>query len=112
MAYKQAILLDPQNSSAYSSLVTGYRLTGKDDLAEEQRKLTHSIMENESEYNRPVFESVRGSTIKAIELPALALEKKQVGMNGMRQGSNLDAIREDRRFNQLHGLGDPNSMDH
>ena len=38
IAYKQAILLDPQNSSANSALVACYRLSGKDDMVEEQRK--------------------------------------------------------------------------
>jgi hypothetical protein len=38
MAYKRAILLDPQNPSVNSSLVASYQVSGKDDLAEEQGK--------------------------------------------------------------------------
>jgi len=108
IAYKQAVLLDPQNSPANSSLVACYRLMGKDDLAEERRKLAYPTVENETEYNRAVFESVCGNTSKAIELLALALEKKQVGVNGVRHDPNLDFIRDDPRFKQLPGFAASN----
>jgi tetratricopeptide (TPR) repeat protein len=111
IAYQKAFMLDPQNSLANSSLMACYRLSGKDDLAEEQRKLAQSIVENETEYHRAVFESVCGNTSKAIDLLAIALEKKQIGVNWIRRDPNLDFIRDDPRFEQLSYLGDLNSRE-
>ena len=108
IAYQQAIRLDPDNSSANSSLVASYRLLGKDDLAEEQRKHTQPIVENETEYNRAVFESVCGNTSEAFILLTVALGKNQVSMNRVRHDPNLDFIRDDPRFEQLSGSGNPN----
>jgi tetratricopeptide (TPR) repeat protein len=98
---QQAIALDPQNPSAHSTLIACYRLIEKDNLAEEQIKLARPIMENESEYNKGVFESVCGNVNKAIQLLAIALEKKQVGLNKLQRDPNLDFIRNDPRFQQL-----------
>jgi tetratricopeptide (TPR) repeat protein len=106
IAFQQATQLDLQNPSANSSLVACYRLLGKDDLAEEQIKLTRKIMENETEYNKAIFESVCGNTIEAIELLNIALEKKQAGVNWVRHDPNLDFIRDDPGFGKLLGLGD------
>jgi cytochrome c-type biogenesis protein CcmH/NrfG len=41
IAYKQAIRLDPQSSSANSALEACYRRLGKPTLAEGQKKLIH-----------------------------------------------------------------------
>jgi Flp pilus assembly protein TadD len=111
IAYQKAFLLDPQNSLAISSLVACYRLLGKDDLAEGQKKLAQPIVENETEYHRAVFESVCGNTSKAIDLLAIALKKKQIGVNWMRCDTNLDFIRDDPRFKQLSDPGDLNSRE-
>jgi tetratricopeptide (TPR) repeat protein len=109
IAYQHAIQLDMQNPSANSSLVACFRLSGKDDLAEKQRKIAHLIIRNENEYNRAIFESVCGNTIKAIELLAIALEKKQIGLNWVRHDPNLDFIRDDPGFAKLTGLDNQSS---
>jgi len=101
MAYQHVIQLDPQNPPAHSSLVACYRLLGKDNMAEEQKKLALPVMENQTEYNRAIFESVCGNTSRALELLAIALEKKQAGVNGARCDPNLDFIRDDPRFEQV-----------
>ena len=101
IAYKQACRLDPQNPSASSSLVACYRLMGKDNLAEQQRKIALPIMEIETDYNKAVFEAACGNASKAFQLLASALEKKQAGMSGMRREPNLDSIRDDPEYNNL-----------
>lgn len=111
IAYQQVILLDPQDPSARSALVACFRLMGKGVLAEEQMKLALPIMENETEYNRAVFESVCGNNGKAIKLLTTALQKKQIGRDGLRQDPNLDFIRHDPRFEHLQGSSDLDSKD-
>ena len=101
IAYKQACRLDPHNPSASSSLVACYRLMGKDNLAEQQRKIALPIMEIETDYNKAVFEAACGNASKALQLLASALEKKQAGMSGMRREPNLDSIRDDPEYNNL-----------
>jgi len=101
IAYKQACRLDPQNLSASSSMVACYRLMGKDNLAEQQRKIALPMMGTETEYNKAVFEAVSGNTSKAIGLLALALEKKQAGVSGMRREPNLDFIRDEPEYHNL-----------
>ena len=103
IAYKQACRLDPQNPSASSSMVACYRLMGKDKLAEKQRKIALPMMEIETEYNKAVFEAACGNTSKAIGLLALALEKEQAGVGGVRSEPNLDPIRDDPEFHNLLG---------
>jgi tetratricopeptide (TPR) repeat protein len=98
---QQAITLDPQNPWAYSTLIACYRLLEKNNLAEEHIKLARPIMENESEYNKGVFESVCGNVNEAIQWLAIAVEKKQVGLNKLQRDPNLDFIRNDPRFQQL-----------
>ena len=103
IAYRQAIRLDPQNVLAHSSLVACYRLSGKADRADEQKKLAQPIMENETEYQRAVFESVCGNTAKAMKLLAIALQKKQAGVEEARRNPNFDFIREDALFVKVLG---------
>jgi len=64
-------------------------------------------MENESEYNIGVFESVCGNADKAIQMLAIALVKKQTGLNKLQRDPNLDFIRNDPRFQQLIEMNDP-----
>jgi hypothetical protein len=42
---------------------------------------------------------------------ATALEKKQIGMDGVRRDPNLDFIRHDPRFEELQGPRDLKSRD-
>jgi len=107
IAYRQAIKIDPQNFSAQLSLIACYRLLGKDELAEKQIKLARLILENENEYNKGTFESVCGNADKAIQMLAIALEKKQIGLNTLQRDPNLDFIRHDPRFQRLIELHDP-----
>jgi tetratricopeptide (TPR) repeat protein len=107
IAYREAIRLDPQDSLANSSLVACYRLTGKTELAEKQKKLAQAFMQNGNEYQRAVFESVCGNSGKALELLEIALGKKQVGEDGVRRDPNFDFIRDEPRFAQLAGLSAP-----
>lgn len=109
IAYQQAILLDPHNPSANSSLVAVYRLMGKDDLVEEQRKLAQPIMKEESEYHRAVFECVCGNTSQAVKLLAAALKKRQIVVSRVRRDPNFDFIREDARFERLLNPSHSNS---
>ena len=104
IAYKEALRLDSRNSMVNSSLVASYHLLGRDDLAEERRKLTQPIMENEIEYNRAVFEAVCGNKRKALKFLAAALAKKQAGVNMVRHDPNFDFIRDDAHFEELMGL--------
>jgi tetratricopeptide (TPR) repeat protein len=101
IAYQQALKIDPQNLSARLSLIACYRLMEKDDLAGKQIELARMVIENESEYNRSVFESLCGDPHKAVELLAVALEKQQVGLARLQRDPNLDFIRADPRFQQL-----------
>jgi tetratricopeptide (TPR) repeat protein len=112
IAYKEAIRLDPQNSLVNSSLLGCYRLLGKDDLAEERRKVAQPIVEKGIEYSKAVFESVCGNTSKAIKLLASALEKRQVGLNAVRHDPNFDFIRADPRFEKVTGLRAPTLKDY
>ena len=80
---------------------------GKEELAEKQIKLARPIVENENEYNLAVFESVCGNADKAIQMLAIALEKKQIGLNTLQRDPNLDFIRHDPRFQRLIELHDP-----
>ena len=111
IAYQQAIRLDLQNPSANSLLVACYRLSGKNELAEDQTELTRSIMENGTEYNRAIFESVCGNTREALELLTLALEKRQVGAHWVHHDPNLDFIRNDPGFEKAVSVGDLNLKD-
>ena len=103
IAYKQACRLDPQNLSASASMVACYRLMGKDNLAEHQRKIALPMMEIETEYNKAVFEAACGNSSKAIGHLVSALEKKQAGVSGMRREPNLDSIRDDPEYHNLLG---------
>ena len=111
IAYQQAIHLDLQNSSANSSLVACLRLLGKDDLAKKQSDLMRPTIQNETEYNRAIFESVCGNTREAIELLTIAMEKNQVRANWVLYDPNLDFIRDNPGFRKLSGLGDQNSKE-
>ena len=101
IAYKQACRLDPQNPSASSSMVACYRLMGKDNLAEQQRKIALPMMEVETEYNQAVFEAACGNTCRALQLLASALEKKQAGVSELRREANLDFIRDEPEYYNL-----------
>jgi tetratricopeptide (TPR) repeat protein len=107
IAYQQAIRLDPKNPLANSSLLACFRLSGKNDLANEQQQRTRPIMDDETEYNRAVFESACGNTSEAMELLAKALEKKQVEVNWARHDPNLEFIRDDPLFGELLGVSAP-----
>ena len=84
-------------------MVACYRLMGKDNLAEHQRKIALPMMEIETEYNKAVFEAACGNSSKAIGHLVSALEKKQAGVSGMRREPNLDSIRDDPEYHNLLG---------
>jgi tetratricopeptide (TPR) repeat protein len=108
IAYQRAALLDQQSLTAHSSLIACYRLSGEDVLAEEQIKLARSILEGESEYDRAVFEAVCGNVKKAIRLLAVAIEKKQVGLNHLYRDPNLSSVRSDPNFQVLLEMSNTN----
>jgi tetratricopeptide (TPR) repeat protein len=107
-AYQQAIRLDQNNPSANSAILACFRLAGRDDLVDEHRRITRPIMENATEYDRAVFESICGNTNEAIDLLAKALEKKQVRVNRIRHDPDLDFIRVDPGFEKIVGMMAPN----
>ena len=104
IAYRRVLLLYPQDPSANTSLVACYRRLGKAELAEKQMQLAQPILQNATEYEQAAFESACGNTGKALELLAIALEKKQAGVDDVQRDPNFDFIRADNRFNQVLGV--------
>ena len=100
-AFKKAIEIDPEFAAARLSLASCYKKLGQDDRYEEQIKIAHDLMENEIEYNRACFESISGNKDNALKLLEIALKKNQMGPDWASKDPDLEAIRDDTRFESL-----------
>jgi tetratricopeptide (TPR) repeat protein len=102
-AMRKVVELNPAHTLAHCTLARYFRQLGEDAQADEHLAFVRPSMENENEYNRACFESISGNIDGALELLAVALEKKQIQASWARDDPDLEFVRSDPRFEALTG---------
>lgn len=99
--YEKVILLNPNDVIARASLMHVLRKLGEEGRAKVQEVVARDLIKSAKEYNKACFEIACGNVEKALVLLQIAIEKKQVRKQIIKQDPDFEMIREDPRFIKL-----------
>jgi hypothetical protein len=104
--------LNPNFTFAHCALASYLRRVGQYEEAQKHILIAAPYMKNEKEYDRACFESIRGNTNEALNLLAIALDKKQTTIEWIQRDLDLDFIREDDRYQMLAAKSSQSVIDY
>jgi tetratricopeptide (TPR) repeat protein len=108
--FQEVIQLAPDNHFAHAALAACYRRLGESEEARKHTELVVARMQQESNYNRACFESIRGNQERAIDLLRAATAEDGVTLDMLENDSDLDFIRETTAFRSLVAVLAPQAV--
>ncbi len=100
-ALKQSLKIDADDPIIHCALASTYRRLDDLESAEEHIAIVAPQMERDTAYNQACFESIRGNTVKAVELLQSALRLKEATIEKIMKDSDFDFIRHEAPFMEL-----------
>ncbi len=100
-ALEQALILGDDDPVIRCALASNYRRIDMPENAEEHLAEVAKEMERDTAYNQACFESIRGNTIKAVELLQNALLTKEATVEKIQKDPDFDFIRHEAAFIEL-----------
>ncbi len=98
---KVALAFDENESIVHCALASNYRRMEMHTEADEHIAAVAPLMERDTAYNQACFESIRGNTVKAVELLQSALHLKEATVEKIQNDPDFDFIRHDDLFMEL-----------